>query len=235
MPTRSTGNVPAGIRDLGLPGRAVTALTRAGVTTADELSALTRRQLAAVPGLGPGMIAAIRLVVPEPDAGDPGVPAATGPDDRPDHRPDERPDEGGPAAASGIPSFASMRASGRRTAVDLLVPGALPATGPAPAEAPASAEPPEEPAQESVPEPVPPLPSAGPAAPPPGRAGTARPGGAPRPAEYADLWYLGIRVARAVAGVPLRLARWSVREPLGPLCRVLGGHRSGGDPLRDRH
>jgi DNA-directed RNA polymerase alpha subunit len=41
----------ATIRDLGLPGRAVSALTRAGVTTVEELSALTRRELAAVDGL----------------------------------------------------------------------------------------------------------------------------------------------------------------------------------------
>jgi hypothetical protein len=67
MPKRSLGDVPARtIRDLGLPGRAVTALTRAGVVGIDDLAVLTRRDLAAINGLGPGLIAAIRLVVPEP-------------------------------------------------------------------------------------------------------------------------------------------------------------------------
>src|SRR3954470_9396186 len=72
MPKRSPGDVRAGtIRDLGLPGRAVTALTRAGVTRIDELAVLTRRDLAAINGLGAGMIAAIRLVVPEPSTSAP--------------------------------------------------------------------------------------------------------------------------------------------------------------------
>src|SRR5215208_6544123 len=72
MPIRSPGNVRAGsIRDLGLPPRAVTALTGAGVTTVDDLAVLTRRDLVAINGLGPGLIAAIRRVVPEPPAGAP--------------------------------------------------------------------------------------------------------------------------------------------------------------------
>ena len=45
---------------------------------------------------------------------------------------------------------------------------------------------------------------------------------APRPAEYADLLRLGVVVARAVASAPLRLARWSVRLPLGCARRLLG-------------
>ncbi|MBB3083929.1 DNA-directed RNA polymerase subunit alpha C-terminal domain-containing protein [Geodermatophilus sabuli] len=102
MPTRSPGDAPAGsLEELGLPGRAVTALTRAGVTSAAELAGLTRAELAAVPGLGPGTVAAIRRVVPEPDA------AAA--------------EEESPAAPA-IPSFASLRDPRRRTAVDLIVP-----------------------------------------------------------------------------------------------------------------
>jgi hypothetical protein len=92
------------IRELGLPGRAVTALTGAGITGADELALLTRQELAAIAGLGPGTIAAIRLVVPEPAAD---------------------PEQESPAAPA-IPSFDSLRAPRRRSAVDLLVPGAPP-------------------------------------------------------------------------------------------------------------
>src|SRR3954447_23233708 len=106
MPTRSPGDVPEGsIRDLGLPGRAVTALTRAGITGAEELAALTREELGAIPGLGPGTVAAIRRVVPEPEdaAGDDGAP---------------------PSPA--IPSLASLRDPRRRTAVDLIVPATPP-------------------------------------------------------------------------------------------------------------
>jgi hypothetical protein len=44
----------------------------------------------------------------------------------------------------------------------------------------------------------------------------------PRPAEYADLLRLGVHVARAVAGVPLRVAGWAVREPANCLRRLLG-------------
>src|SRR5688500_8344789 len=104
MPTRSPGD---DIRELGLPGRAVSALTRAGITHVDDLAVLTRRDLAAVPGLGAGMIAAIRQVVPEPAH-----------------------DEGPPSPA--IPSFDSLRARRRRAALDALLPPAPPATEPAP-------------------------------------------------------------------------------------------------------
>jgi hypothetical protein len=37
-----------------------------------------------------------------------------------------------------------------------------------------------------------------------------RPTGAPRPPEWADLWHLGVHVARTVAAVPGRVARWQV-------------------------
>jgi hypothetical protein len=95
MPIRSRGDAPVGtIRELGLPARAVTALTQAGITRIDALAGLTQRDLAAVPGLGPGMIAAIRLVVPEP---------AT-------------------RAAPVMPSFDSLRGPRRRSAVDVLLP-----------------------------------------------------------------------------------------------------------------
>ncbi|WP_369133844.1 DNA-directed RNA polymerase subunit alpha C-terminal domain-containing protein [Modestobacter sp. I12A-02662] len=116
MPTRSPGD---DIRELGLPGRAVSALARAGITSVDDLAVLTRRELAAVPGLGAGMIAAIRQVVPEPAD-----------------------DEGPPSPA--IPSFASLRAPRRRTAMDTLlpsVPPAPPAAGPVPTEPTAGPDP----------------------------------------------------------------------------------------------
>ena len=186
MPIRSPGDVPAGtIRDLGLPGRAVTALTRAGITSVADLAGLTRRDLAAINGLGPGMIAAIRLVVPEPPTSAPRSAASQ----EADHGepaseaivPEPEPAEEDPAAPE-IPSFDSLRSPRRRTAVDLLVP-----------------EPP-------------PVPSA--------TAPTSR--GAPRPAEYADLLRLGVRVVRAVVGVPGRMVRWSVREPVRCLRRLLG-------------
>ena len=190
MSTRSRGQAPGGaIGDLGLPGRAVTALTRAGVTSTADLAALTRRELAAVPGLGAGMIAAIRAVVPEPGRGDvvpPArvpVPSAEG----------ESPD------APAIPSFASMRAPQRRSALDLLVPGPPPAEPP-PAEPPPAEPPPAEPAD------------APPAAAP----------RAPRPAEYGDLLRIGAHLARAVAGVPVRAVRWSLREPVRALRWLLG-------------
>ena len=44
---------------------------------------------------------------------------------------------------------------------------------------------------------------------------------APRPPDYADLLRLGVHVVRALAGVPLRVARWSVREPLLHLRRLV--------------
>lgn len=52
------------------------------------------------------------------------------------------------------------------------------------------------------------------------------PARAPRPAEYADLLRLGLRIASAVAGVPVRLARWSVREPGRCVRRLLGDQSS---------
>ena len=61
-----------------------------------------------------------------------------------------------------------------------------------------------------------PGPSTGPSAPASARAS------APRPAEYADLLRLGMRVARAIAGVPLRVAGRGVREPVNCLRRLLG-------------
>src|SRR3954454_19538631 len=100
MPTRPAGD---DIRELGLPARAVSALARGGITTADDLAVLTRGELTAVPGLGPGMIAAIRRVVPEPSD-----------DDAP------------PSPA--IPSFESLRAPRRRSALDVLLPEPPPAT-----------------------------------------------------------------------------------------------------------
>jgi hypothetical protein len=133
--TRSAGGAPAGaISELGLPVRAVTALTRAGVTSTVDLAALTRRDLAAVPGLGAGMIAAIRAVVPEPGGDVRPVPEAGWAEQ-------ESP------AAPAIPSFASLRAPQRRTAMDLLVPAPPPEPAPPPAEAAA----PEAPAEPTAP------------------------------------------------------------------------------------
>jgi hypothetical protein len=199
MPTSSPGTAPAGaIEALGLPTRAVTALARAGITDAAALAALTRRELTAVPGLGPGLVAAIRRVVPEPPAvlpgtavpGDGPAPAASAPDD-----------ETGPAAPE-IPSFASLRDPRRRTALDLLVPVAEP-----------------DPAAASEPEPAPAAPAA--AGPPPGPA--PRPAAtAPRPAEYADLLGFGFRLARAAVTVPGRVALWSVRAQVDLVRRLLG-------------
>ena len=131
MPTRSQGDAPgSAITDLRLPRRAVTALARAGVTTADDLAVLSRRDLAAISGLGPGMIAAIRLVVPEPAAGTrAGTHSRTGRDDavRPAAGPAPGSAEQESPAAPAIPSFASLRAPRRVSAVDLLVPGLPPA------------------------------------------------------------------------------------------------------------
>jgi hypothetical protein len=194
MPIRSPGDVPVGtVHDLGLPGRAVTALTRAGVTRIEDLAVLTRRDLGAINGLGAGMIAAIRLVVPEPRAGVPG--SRVSPDAEHEERAfptiDPAPAPGGEEspAAPVIPSFDSLRAPRRRSAVDVLVPGPQPApsaTGPAPA-------------------------------------------GVSRPAEYADLLRLGVRVIRAVVGVPVRVGLWSVGEPVLCLRRLLGD-RAGSRP-----
>jgi hypothetical protein len=188
MSIESPGGVPPGtIRDLGLPGRAVTALLRAGVTTTEELAALSRRELAAIEGLGPGLIAAIRAVVPEPvPRGPRATPSATG-------RPAGEVAAGtGPAdeeapAPPPIPSFESLRAPRRRTTVDLIIP----------------ATPPPEPSQPAAGRPRP------------------APASGPRPAEYADLRRLCARGARAAAGVPVRLAWWSLRAPVRGLRRLL--------------
>jgi Bacterial RNA polymerase, alpha chain C terminal domain len=131
MSTRSPKDGPAAsIRDLGLPGRAVSALTRAGVTTVDQLSALTRRELAAVEGLGPGLIGAIRAVVPEPGQRVEGaVPLPEAEQESP--------------AAPPIPSFESLRDPRRQTPLDVLLPGPSPSPSPnqepAPQPAPAPA------------------------------------------------------------------------------------------------
>ncbi|MGY1714833.1 DNA-directed RNA polymerase subunit alpha C-terminal domain-containing protein [Geodermatophilus sp. SYSU D01106] len=208
MPTRSPG-APAGtIATLDLPTRAVTALTRAGITDVAALAGLSRRELAAVPGLGPGLVTAIRRVVPEPPAQLP--------------LPSE--DDGGPASPE-IPSFASLRDPRRRTAFDLLVPEAPPeaqadAQVGAPVEARGAAAPdagaagaPEDDADPGDDEPEP-----APASP---RAATPR-AAAPRPAEYADLLAFGVRVARSAVTLPARLAVWSVRTQADCLRRLLG-------------
>jgi hypothetical protein len=140
MPIRSPGDVPPGmIHDLGLPGRAVTALTRAGVTDVEDLALLTRRDLAAINGLGSGMIAAIRLVVPEPSASF--ARSRVSPEAErqelafPAIDPEPEPDEQESPAAPVMPSFDSLRAPRRRSAFDVLMPEAPPArsvTGPAP-------------------------------------------------------------------------------------------------------
>ncbi|MDK3256882.1 DNA-directed RNA polymerase subunit alpha C-terminal domain-containing protein [Blastococcus capsensis] len=128
MPIRSPEEPAHTVRELGLPSRAVTSLTRAGITDAAALAGLTRRELAAVPGLGAGMIAAIRAVVPEPPAV---LPRGAAPGGVPDLAPD---DDESPAAPA-IPSFDSLRGPRRRSAVDLLLPDA-PQTSPAAATAP---------------------------------------------------------------------------------------------------
>jgi len=205
MPTRSRGDVPAGtIRDLGLPERAVRALTRAGITRTDALALLTRRELAAVPGLGAGLIAAIRVVVPEP------VPSAArsgvSPDARDEHLavPEPAPTPEQNPAAPVMPSFDSLRGPRRRSAVDLLLPQ----------------QPPEQPA-EPLPEPL------------PGPPVSARAAAVPRPPEYADLLLLGLRGVRAVVDVPLRVTRWWFREPVRCLIRLLG-NPAGGDARPER-
>lgn len=122
MPSTSPGAAPGGtVSDLGLPARAVTALTRAGITTTEQLAALTRAELVAVNGLGPGTVAAIRLVVPEPP-GRLAPPEPAPPGD----------DEESPAAPA-IPSFESLRSTRRRTTVDLIVPATPPPADPVPA------------------------------------------------------------------------------------------------------
>lgn len=184
MPTRSPGDVPAGtIRDLGLPARAVSALARAGINSIDDLAVLSRRDLVAISGLGPSMIAAIRVVVPEPpssaarSAGSPEVPRQNVAAPTVDAEPEAAEDGAPPSPV--IPSFDSLRAPRRRTAVDVLVPGPPPARS----------------------------------TPPPARSTSARSttAGAARPAEYADLLRLGARVIRAAVGLPGRVALLPVR------------------------
>jgi hypothetical protein len=131
MPTTSRGTAPGGtVSDLGLPARAVTALSRAGITTTAQLAALSRAELVAVNGLGPGSIAAIRRVVPEP----PGRPRAAEP--RPDPRQisssEPLPDDEESPDAPKIPSFESLRNPRRRTTVDLIVPATPPPADPTP-------------------------------------------------------------------------------------------------------
>ncbi|MGY1686662.1 MULTISPECIES: DNA-directed RNA polymerase subunit alpha C-terminal domain-containing protein [unclassified Geodermatophilus] len=193
MSTRSRVEPTGSVRELGLPARAVGALTRAGITTVEQLSALTRRELAAVPGLGPAMVAAVRAVVPEP------VAVGLWP------LPDE--DDAPPSPA--IPSFDSLRAPRRRTAFDVLVPEEDPGepAGPsvvAPSDG-ASGGTPEE---DEEPTPAGPPPSAAPAAP------------APRPAEWADLAALGARGVRAAAVLPWRVTGWWLRLPLRVVGRL---------------
>ena len=183
MPNRSPGDAPTRtIRDLGLPARAVAALTRAGVTSVEDLAMLTRRDLAAISGVGPGLIAAIRLVVPEPPTSIPRAAGSVGTDGRtfPEVQP-EPAEEESPAAPT-MPSFDSLRSPRRRTAMDLLVPEPAPAPAPT-AEAPKAS---------------------------------------PRPPEYGDLLRLGMRVIRVAAGVPGRMARWTVLESTHCLRRLLG-------------
>ncbi|MGR6964586.1 DNA-directed RNA polymerase subunit alpha C-terminal domain-containing protein [Geodermatophilus sp. URMC 61] len=128
MPTTSPGTRPGEtVSDLGLPARAVTALTRAGITTTAQLAGLSRADLRAVNGLGPGSIAAIRRVVPEPPgripAGERGEPLPT---------PETHPDDEESPAAPAIPSFESLRSTRRRTTVDLIAPATPPPPDPPP-------------------------------------------------------------------------------------------------------
>lgn len=172
------------VQELGLPARAVGALARAGITTVDELATLTRRDLSAVPGLGPAMVAAIRAVVPEP--------VAQGLWPLPD-------DEEGPASPA-IPSFASLRGPRRRSALDLLVPEPG-AAGTADHSDEGSED--EDMDEDTDADPAAP---ADDVAPEPPRAA--------RPAEWADLAVLGARGARAAALLPWRVALWWVQVPV---------------------
>jgi hypothetical protein len=125
MPTTSPGTPPGRtVSDLGLPARAVTALTRAGITTTEQLAGLARADLVAINGLGPGTVAAIRAVVPEP----PGrIPAG-----REEQRSVPEPDDEESPTAPAIPSFESLRSTRRRTTVDLIVPATPPPADPTP-------------------------------------------------------------------------------------------------------
>lgn len=131
MPTTSRGTAPGGsVSDLGLPARAVTALTRAGITTTAQLAALTRAELLAVDGLGPGTVAAIRRVVPEPPGRLPAAPPE--PDPGRPSSPGPVPDDEESPAAPRIPSFESLRDPRRRTTVDLIAPATPPPADPTP-------------------------------------------------------------------------------------------------------
>ncbi|WP_448639194.1 DNA-directed RNA polymerase subunit alpha C-terminal domain-containing protein [Geodermatophilus sp. URMC 63] len=185
MVVRSPGNQSGrALEELKLPGRAVAALTRAGITDVAGLAGLTRRELSAVPGLGPSTIAAIRAVVPEPPARLPrsGAEPSTGSAEQTVLSEAPPAEEESPSAPA-IPSFASLRDPRRRTPVDLLVPEQPPA-------APESAAPEPEPEESAT---------------------TASPAGAPRPAEWGDLWWFGLRVAR-----------WWVAQPVRTVRRLLG-------------
>ena len=116
------------VSELGLPARAVTALTRAGITTTAQLAALTRAELVAVNGLGPGTVAAIRRVVPEPPGRLPAAPAPA-----PAPPPALREEDQESPAAPAIPSFESLRSPRRRTTVDLIAPATPPPADPTPA------------------------------------------------------------------------------------------------------
>lgn len=123
MPSTAPGGT---VSDLGLPARAVTALTRAGVTTTEQLAALSRAELIAIDGLGPGTVAAIRRVVPEPPRHHPATPA---PGVAQSAFPEEEQES---PAAPAIPSFESLRSTRRRTTVDLIVPATPPPDDPMP-------------------------------------------------------------------------------------------------------
>jgi hypothetical protein len=132
MPTTSPRNAPGGtVSDLGLPARAVTALTRAGITTTAQLAALTRAELQAVDGLGPGSIAAIRRVVPEPPGRLPATERSQ-PDPAQLSSPEAASDDEESPDAPRIPSFESLRSTRRRTTVDLIVPATPPPPDPTP-------------------------------------------------------------------------------------------------------
>jgi RNA polymerase alpha subunit len=125
MPSTAPGGT---VSELGLPARAVSALTRAGITTTAQLAALTRAELVAVNGLGPGTVAAIRRVVPEPPGRLPAAPAPA-----PAPPPALREEDQESPAAPAIPSFESLRSPRRRTTVDLIVPATPPPADPTPA------------------------------------------------------------------------------------------------------
>ncbi|PWW24040.1 RNA polymerase alpha subunit [Geodermatophilus normandii] len=204
MPTRSRDGGTGTVQELGLPARAVGALARAGITTVDELAALTRRELSAVPGLGPAMVAAIRAVVPEPVAqGLWPLPDATGGT----ARADDPADDGGPASPP-IPSFASLRGPRRRSALDLLVPEQPAEDDAAPDDAaPDDAALDDDAADDDTADDDAADDDAAPGdAPPVFRR-------APRPAEWSDLAAFGVRGVRAAARLHWRVTVWWVQAP----------------------